>query len=427
MAVIRPFQGLRYSQETAGTLDALVAPPYDVLTQAERDEYALQSPHNIVHLTLPEQQADDRSKYVKYARSAARLSEWRREGALRLEERPAIYRYTQTFTLPRELGPLTRSAILVLIKTEPYEAGVVLPHEQTFPKHKEDRLRLLEATRAHLESIFGLFEDPDRKIYDVMTAAPAASSSEVQTGTIHHRLEPITDEDAQRHVAALLADKKVWIADGHHRYETACSFRAALGPKDGPVAEDFMMIALSSMSDPGLVLLPTHRILTRLPFSNEDLVQRLGTVFNMETMHSRNLLERLETEEAAGRKAFGLALEGGLGYLMTPQDPDRLMEMTGAGGSQELRSLDVSILHSVVFEGLLGIQGTEAITYTRDGMEAHQISNEGGGAAFLMNPPTIDDMRRVALGGEKMPQKSTFYYPKILSGLVLWSLNDFKP
>ncbi|MBI3722033.1 MAG: DUF1015 family protein [Fimbriimonas ginsengisoli] len=157
MAEIRPFQGLRFTP-SAGPLDHLVAPPYDVLSEDDRDGYGARSPHNVVHLTLPEQRPDDRSKYIKYARSAAALAEWRREGLL-APDPPSLYRYTQTFEVEHLGGPFTRTSLIALIKAEPYEKGVVLPHEQTFPKHKEDRLRLLEATRAHLECIFGLYED----------------------------------------------------------------------------------------------------------------------------------------------------------------------------------------------------------------------------------------------------------------------------
>src|SRR5689334_15332815 len=176
MAAIRPFQGLRYSAE-AGSLGVLTAPPYDVISEEERVSFSLRSPHNIVHLTLPEQRSDDRSKFVKYARSAAELAEWRRDGTLLLEEKPAIYRYVQKFHLPH-FGQLTRTSIIALIKTEPYENGVVLPHEQTFPKHKEDRLRILEATRAHLECIFGLFEDTDSHIHNAILKSPVQSAVE---------------------------------------------------------------------------------------------------------------------------------------------------------------------------------------------------------------------------------------------------------
>lgn len=426
MAEIRPFRGLRFSAE-AGPIHDLVAPPYDVINQAERENLVLRNARNIVHLTLPEQKDDDRSKFVKYARSAATLSEWRRDGILALEAKPAFYRYTQTFTIPYlSKEPMRRTSIIALIKIEPYEKGIVLPHEQTFPKHKEDRLRILEATRAHLECIFGLFEDPDGAVHRSLVEAPAGSPVEVRSDDhVEQRLEPITDSGVCANLEQLLAEKMVWIADGHHRYETAVAFRAALGERPGPVPEDYMMMALASMSDPGLVLLPTHRVLKTLPCSTDDMLQSLGSYFEMEEMHSSNLFEKLRKVEAVGGRAFGVSLRGGDGYLLIPKDFDRLLEIEVGEGSKLLRGLDVSILHSVIFEKICGVQGLESIIYTRDHHEAVRLVEEGAAAAFLMNPPTVDDMRTIALGGEKMPQKSTYYFPKILSGLVLWSLNDF--
>lgn len=424
MAAIRPFQGLRYSAE-AGSLGLLTAPPYDVISEDERVSFTQRSPRNVVHLTLPEQKPDDRSKFVKYARSAADLAEWRRDGTFLLEDKPAIYRYEQKFHVPH-YGDLTRTSIIALIKTEPYENGVVLPHEQTFPKHKEDRLRILEATRAHLESIFGLFEDPDGHIHDAILKAPGQGAVETisDDGTTQ-KLEPITDPAAINHLVGLLADRKVWIADGHHRYETARTFRENMGERDDLIAEDFMMIALSSMSDPGLVLLPTHRVLTDIPVDEPTMMSRLGELFHMRETHNSRLMESIEEEKKSGRIAFGLALEGGDGFVLEAKDPEKLYAMIPGAHSDDLKKLDVSVLHSVIFDQLLAIPGLDSIKYTRDSHQATMWVNEGDKAAFLMTPPSVDDMRRIALAGEKMPQKSTYYFPKILSGLVLWSLNDF--
>lgn len=424
MAIIRPFRGLRYSAD-AGALENLVAPPYDVLSPAERDEYAVRSPHNVVHLTLPEQQADDRSKFVKYARSAALLAEWRRSNVLVPEERPAFYRYDQTFTVPRMPDTFRRTSVIALIKVEPYEKGVVLPHEQTFPKHKEDRLRILEATRSHLECIFGLYEDPSGQILNTVTSAPAGGAVHVRSDEgVEHVLEPITDEGACNALAEQLQDRKVWIADGHHRYETAVNFRSALGERDGIVPEDFMMMALSSMSDPGLVLLPTHRILSQLPVERDEALRRLDPHFTLHETHQSRLMDLIELEAKGGRTAFGLALPGE-SFVLTAKQPKALQELAGEEGSDALRALDVTVLHRVILENLLGVKGLDSIRYTRDASEATGAVNQGAAAAFLMNPPSVEDMRVIANGGEKMPQKSTYYFPKILSGLVLWSLNDF--
>jgi uncharacterized protein (DUF1015 family) len=426
MATVRPFRGLRY-RESAGALENLVAPPYDVLSAEERNAYAAKSPYNIVHLTLPEQKEDDRSKFVKYARSAAALAEWRREGALAEEQRPAFYRYTQTFTIPGTDQSFDRTALIALIKVEPYENGVVLPHEQTFPKHKEDRLRILEATRSHLECIFGLFEDDGGEVFARIREAGVEPAADVTTEDgVRHLLERIEEPEQVAELERALADKKVWIADGHHRYETALAFRQQLGERDGLVAEDFMMMALSSMSDPGLVLLPTHRIVQKMPVAGSELEGLFGRHFEVRTFPNSGLLDEIERVGTGGVRALGVALPGGNGLVLTLTDPAKAMEWIETGQSERLKTLDVSILHHLVFEKILGLKGLEFFSYTRDPQEALTAVETGSDAAFLMNPPTVEDMRQIALGGEKMPQKSTYYYPKILSGLAIWSLSDFE-
>lgn len=425
MAEIRPFYGLRYT-DSAGPLADLVAPPYDVLSQAERDALASKNPHNVVHLTLPEQNADDRSKYVKYMRSAADLAQWRAAGVLAVDDHPTMYRYLQSFSVPGTDERFWRTSIIALIKTEPYEKGVILPHEQTFPKHKEDRLRLLEATKAHLECIYGLFEDPGGSV--LAAVASSQSSSEISVTTddgVIHKLEPIDDPASCREIARLISDKKVWIADGHHRYETARAFRVAQGSEGEEMPEDFMMMALSSMSDPGLVLLPTHRMVNPLTLPVDHLDNLLQNHFNIRKVSNGMLMGEISKLMATDTRAFGIALPGGVGLVATLNEPkDALKWMTG-DESDDLKLLDVTILHRVIFEKLMGIQGLESISYTRDPREALDFVKESGRASFLMNPPSVGDMKRIALAGEKMPQKSTYYYPKILSGLVMWSLNDF--
>jgi uncharacterized protein (DUF1015 family) len=425
MASIRPFTGLRFSIE-AGPVEKLTAPPYDVLSPTERDEYAARDAHNVVHLTLPEQKSDDRSKFIKYARSSALLSEWRQDGTLQKEPKPAFYRYTQHFHLPGVSDAFSRTAVIALIKVEPYEAGIVLPHEQTFPKHKEDRMRILEATRAHLECIFGLYEDAESDVLNAIIEAPAGAVTRVRSDEgVDHELEAITDSAATSRLVDLLADRKVWIADGHHRYETALAFRQNLGPKDHLIPEDFMMMALCSISDPGLVLLPTHRILKSLKLSQEEVLEKLSEVFELTPTPSVELMATIEKSHAEGIRAFGMTFPGGVGYVLTEKTKGTLIALNDSEESVALKELDVTVLHRVIFEKLLGIVGLDQIAYTRDDKEAISAPESGAAVSFLMNPPSVADMQEIAQGSEKMPQKSTYYYPKILSGLVIWSLNDF--
>ncbi len=425
MAEIRPFRGLRYGED-AGPLDRLIAPPYDVLSPAQRVEYGARSPHNIVHLTLPEGKVDDRSKFVKYTRSAAALGEWRRSGVLALEQAPSLYRYSQSFQIGRDSTSFTRTALIGLIKIEPFSSGIVLPHEETFPKHKEDRLRLLEATRSHLESIFGLYEDPSGDLLRLIGSAPSGPPREALVEGIRHKLEPIADPRATAAITAALAGLRIWIADGHHRYETALAFREALRERSDPVAEDYMVIALSSMSDVGLVLMPTHRIVPSLrALAVGAAAEKLMEAFRVEECHSSSLPKRMQEAQGEGRRTFGVALEGGRGLLLTPIDRDGLVSSIPGAASPRLKSLDVTLLQEIVLGKLLGLPSHEPLEYSRDAADAIRTADEGGGPAFLMLPPSVEDMKEIALAGERMPQKSTYYYPKVFSGLVLWSLADF--
>jgi uncharacterized protein (DUF1015 family) len=421
MATVRPFRGLRYAG-SVGPLADVTAPPYDVISPEQRDAFAQKNAHNVVLLTLPEQEPDDRSKYIKYARSAARLEEWRREGALLLEDKPAFYRYTQTFEVPGSQTVLSRTKLVTTIKVEPYSNCVVLPHERTFPKHKEDRLRILEATRSHLECIFGLFEDDDTSVHALIAGAPATNLADFSTDDgIRHVFDRIDEPAACGSIASAIADKRVWIADGHHRYETALAFRERLGPREGLIAEDFMMMALCSISDPGLVLLPTHRILKHMPVDAAELERRLSHHFRVSHVANRGLMKAI-----SATRAIGVALPGGDGLVAEFDDPGAFVAQIPGEGVDDVKRLDVSVLHGFIFERVLGLTGLDFFDYTRVEQEALDAVEHGSPAAFLMNPPTVQDMRTVAAAGGFMPQKSTYYYPKLLSGLVVWSLKDFQ-
>lgn len=425
MAEIRPFQAQRYT-EAAGKIEDLVAPPYDVISPEERAILGEKSPYNIVWLTLPESLPDDRSKFVKYARSAARLAEWRRDGILGVDAEPGIYRFQQTFLDPWDGIERTRTAMVVLLKLEPYEKGVVLPHEQTFPKHKEDRLRLLEATRTHLECIFGLVEDDDRRLVHLLEEAPFGELASVRTEDgVSHGLSRCVDEEAIQAISRYMMRARVWIADGHHRYETALKFRESLGPKEGPIPEDYILIALSSMKDTGLTLLPTHRIVSGFTTSLNEAKLKLETYFNTRRMGNDELPEAVKELSGSNVRAFGIVLPGQVGLLATMDDPSIAARLIEGEGSNLLKQLDVSILHEIILKRCFGVEGLDRISYTRDPQEAIRVVESSQDTmAVLTNPPSVEDMRKIAEAGEKMPQKSTYYYPKMLSGLVTWSLQD---
>lgn len=422
MATIRPFRGLRYSG-AAGELSDIVAPPYDVISPEQREALAAKSEFNIVGVTLPEHEPEDRNKFVKYARSAARIEEWKRDGTLALEDKPSYYRYTQSFEVPGTGQKFSRTKLISTIKVEPYSNNVILPHEQTFPRHKEDRMRILEATMSHVECTFGLFEDDDKSVHDLTASSAGDTVAELDVDGICHVVDRIDDPAACDAITQALADKKVWIADGHHRYETALAFREKKGEVGGLIAEDFMMMALCSVSDPGLVLLPTHRILKKMPVSAAELRRKMEEHFIVSDAPNAELMRRIEGVDG---RAFGIALPGGSGLVAQFEDVERLACLVEGDGGMDLKRLDVSILHGFVFTKLLGLTGHDFFGYTRKEREAVDAVEDGAPAAFLMNPPSVCDMRTVANSGDFMPQKSTYYYPKLLSGLVLWSLKDFE-
>ncbi|MEO7454470.1 MAG: DUF1015 domain-containing protein [Fimbriimonadales bacterium] len=422
MATIKPFRAQRFSP-TAGELAHLVAPPYDVISSQGREDLGGMSPYNTVWLTLPEAEPDDRSKFVKYGRSSSRLSSWREEGMLVVEDRPSFYRYCQSFTDPVSGNRLTRESVVCLIKTEPYEKGVVLPHEQTFPKHKEDRLRLLEATRTHLECIYGLYEDPSGRVANALADTEFEVVANITTDDgIYHELAKAANVDDLVQLEQAFEPERVWIADGHHRYETALSFRQAMGDQPGPIPEDYMMIALSGMNDPGLILLPTHRIVANFPCPLDQIEAKLSERFQIRRVDNKNLLGELLNSTDPNDRVVGIAIPGGTGILATTTADNAVA--WSAEGSDLLKKLDVTILHEGILKDL-GIEGMDKVGYTRDAKEAIDAVETGSNTvAFLMNPPSVTDMRLIAMGGEKMPQKSTYYYPKLLSGLVFWSMTD---
>lgn len=426
MATIRPFLAQRFTPETGPLVD-LVAPPYDVISPEERERLAAKSKHNTVWLTLPEQLPDDRSKFVKYARSASRLAEWRRDGVLQVDELPAFYRYRQTFVDPVENKERTRTCFITLLKTEPYESGVVLPHEQTFPKHKEDRLRVLEATRSHLECIYGLYRDDANDVATAIDQAEWLPIADFKTDDgVRHELSMSIEETANRKIAAAMEQEKIWIADGHHRYETARAFREMAGDASSLIPEDFILIGLSSMKDPGLALLPTHRIVNGKSLNRNEAASALQRFFNVRTVGNGMLPEEVRALAAPDTRAFGIVLPGGTGLLATLDKPQDALNWIKGDGSTMLKLLDVTILHDVILEQVFEIKGLDAIEYTRDANEAVAIVEASTDKfAIITNPPSVEDMRLIAEGGEKMPQKSTYYYPKLLSGLVFWSMSDF--
>jgi uncharacterized protein (DUF1015 family) len=416
---IAPLRGVLYDGAKAGPLDRLLAPPYDVISPADRESLEALSPHNVVRLILPKGEGDDR-----YANAARLYREWLGSGALRRDERPAFYRYQQVFTA--EGRSYTRTGFIGRVRLRRFEERVVLPHERTLAAPKQDRLKLTRACGAWFSQVFGLYSDPsgaaEAAFGELADRAPEMEARAADGTT--HRLWRVTDPAAQGRVAEALAERHVYIADGHHRYETMLALRDELrteGAQYGP-------LFLCRMEDPGLAVLATHRVVHSLPsFDLEGALRRAGQFFASDEQRPGDA-EAVRAELARrGQKAptLGLASGGRMFFLSLRPDAD-LSE--AVPGPAVVRRLDVTLLHSLLLERILGIdraaQEKQAnLRYVKDlGQALRDSGAPDVQAAFLLNPTRVHDLKAVADAGEVMPQKSTYFFPKLASGLVIHSV-----
>ena len=426
MAEIAPIRGVLYDPSRVDA-SRVLAPPYDVISEADRAKLEAQDPHNCVRLVLPRGEGD-----TKYSNAAKILQSWRDEGTLVRDMVPALYRYHQVFTHP-ELGPnpVTRRGFIAGVRLHDFDEGIIKPHERTLRGPKEDRLKLMRATSAHFSQIFTLYSDPQRETDRAFAAAETANphlEGTTADGTLH-RLWRVTDETTQKQVAFLLRDAALYIADGHHRYETMLALRAEYRAKQQMsrrAAPEFGTLFLANMDDPGLVVLPTHRLVHSLPsFDLERLLAGAASMFSVEELSGLDA-KALRVELAlrsTKQPTFAALVPGGssVWFLSLRVSP----RVAGLSGSEALTSLDVTLLHSLILEKLLGIdrQAQEAqqnITYVKDTKDAlARIARGEAQVGFLLHPTRVDQVRAVADAKEVMPQKSTFFYPKIASGLVV--------
>lgn len=415
MAEVRPFRGIRYRLQQPEAATEVIAPPYDVISPAQQQALYERSEANIIRLELPQDQPGDDEANNRYTRAAALYRQWRESGILEQDEQPCLYVYGQRYDT--EQGKQERLGVLVGLKVEPYEAGVVLPHEQTFPKHKEDRFRLLSTAQAQFSPIFGLYSAPESEVRSrlaqVAETEPAAVALDHEG--VEHRLWPVADAEFAAWAERVFRERQVFIADGHHRYETALryrDYRRQSEPDTSLSAFDQVMIFLVEMDDPGLVLLPTHRLVKSLP-AWEELRGRLERYFRLEPA-------TLENVDDLAHHQIGVVLGDGSAYRLTLTDADAVAHLDREH-SAAWRDLDVVLLHRLIFQELLGITEHGDIVYTRDPAEARSRVTSGEFAAsFLLPFPQVQELKDVAGAGDKMPEKSTYFWPKAVSGLVIY-------
>lgn len=390
MARLRPFRGLRYSL-AAGDLPSLLAPPSATLTPAERDSYAARSVHNAVHLAYPEGHGDDRSKFVRYARAAARLAEWRRGGVVETEPRPTLYRVTQHF------GPtsLVRTVLIGVV-----ESGDARPVEAASSRVREDRLRLLEATRTVLEPSVGFYEDPDGTILrSIRGAAPSAEASAAFSG-VTMTVETLDDPEEVARIVDAFRETRLGVADNVEGFLASAEF----APEGGG------LVALVSLDEPSFARLAAHRVVRRLPGGVEAFLARLGEIFEVEEHHSRNLILHLDRASDEGRTAFGLATEGGMGHLLTPR--------------HEIKGATSIWLQEAVLGPLLNLGESDPTLLFTDPVQAIRVANEGAAAALIVPRPGADEVREAERTGVSLPAGAARTYPAIPTGLVFRSLGD---
>lgn len=435
MATFRPFPGLRYDAGVVGDPAAVTAPPYDVIDAAQRDRLYAQSGYNVVRLDLCRDPDP-------YGGAAAALAAWREEGAVTVDTTPSLYLYAQRFPLP-DGSARERVGVIGALRVESFESGKVRPHERTLQKAKDDRYALLQATGVSLSPIFGLVSAPELDLAALVpTTRPPDVAVRGADGS-HDRMWRLDDPQTIAKIEAAVAPHEVFIADGHHRYETALRYRderrAAAGPAAPPLGEapyDYVLCYLTTMEHPGLVIFPTHRVLATLDLVPEALCGALAEHFRVEELPwsadgLAAMLRRLDAA-AADRSSdvahLGVAARGAK-QLWLCTAPTRALPFA-ATVPPELRVLDVTVLHQIVLAGILRLPigdrgGAPGLTYTQDATRALGLVDCGeAAAAFFLPATSVGALRAVGLAGLTMPEKSTYFFPKLLTGLVFYQLGD---
>lgn len=426
MPEIRPFRGIRYNQSKVDLPD-VVAPPYDVISPEQQTRLYERSPYNVVRLILGRE--EDR-----YASAAEHFRKWQKEEILLRDERPSIYILHQTF---EENGgrTITRKGLIALCRLEEFEKKIVLPHEKTLAKPREDRFKLFKATQANFSQVFSLYSDPEFEVERRLNGATKATPAiDVQFEQVRNRIWILDDQAAISDMGDLFAGKQVLIADGHHRYETGLAYRDFLRKQNpahrGDELYNYIMMFFTNLDDEGLVIRPTHRVVHSVPdIDRKEFLAKAERWFIVRDFSDEQVL--WTALAASSVPSFGMLMKGdrrmSLLSLKPNLDP---ADFISGSAPREVKELDVSILHHLILGEILGIspeaqEQKRNLDYLRDAHEAFDAVRAGAfQLAFVMNAPNIHQVRAVAKAGETMPQKSTYFYPKLVSGLVINSMND---
>ena len=429
MPEIQAFRGIRYDLGHVGSLGDVVAPPYDVIGPDLQDRLYKRHPCNVVRLILNRQEPGDDEVNNRYSRAKRFLRNWQSEGVLFPEADPAVYVYHQQFAAGGQT--YTRRGFMARVRLEPFGQGSVFAHEETMRAPGMDRLMLTAVCRANLSPVFGLYPDSRTEAQDLLEAAVAqrAPIEAPDDGGVVHRLWPVTDVEVISAVAAAMSRKPVFIADGHHRYETACEYREQL-EQGGVLSPDhpaqFVLMTCVAMEDPGLLILPTHRLFRGLPeMTADELVAKLGDCFTTRPAgqgaeQATTVWEDVQT--SSDQAVLGLYTQKDQRWTIAQPTAEGRAKMAevAADRDEAWRQLGVSVLHRLVLETLLDAphlpkpEYVHLVDEVRDGLASGEFP-----LAALVAPATVRNVREVSLAGERMPAKSTYFYPKLLSGLVI--------
>lgn len=426
MSEIRAFRGTFYNMSIVGDISRVLAPPYDVIDIKRQQELLSRSPYNIVRLVLPQ----PRGGNDFWGEAASYFNAWKKGDVLTVDAGPCLYVYRQSFSLP-DSGTLRRTGIVAVLRCKDFSSGDILPHEKTFPRTRAERLNLLRACRANFSQIFTICRDSQEKILPYLEEAVSHEAfidfSDLEG--VRHQLWRIEDPSGIKALVRTVGDKKLIIADGHHRYETALLFSNEDTRSDAAgYPSRYVAVTLFRSEDPGLVVLPVHRLLRRMPLSIEEAQDMISKHFHVHVLQ-RDLRTRQgmfqEKLQESSRPGFVMLTARGASLMLLREgvDPTRILKGPESG---RWKSLDVSILHYLVIGESLGLDADRlaeegGLRFTPWESEALSDVSEGRAeAAFLVRPTMIRDIWEIAEGGERMPHKSSYFYPKLPSGLVIY-------
>lgn len=435
MAIIKPFRGLRYNQGVITDMASVMTPPYDVISPQEQERYYQIHPNNIIRLDFGKDLPGDSEKANKYTRAAEFFRAWRKEGILRQEDSPAIYIYDQEF-LSGNIW-LTRRGFIALVRLEPFDKGSIYPHEQTLPGPKADRLKLTQSCRANLSSIFALFPDETNEI-DAALLAMTSTKPEVDfvddTG-VKNKLWVIKEKQTIDRLVGRMKEKPLFIADGHHRYETALVYKEQMqkehGGSQADLPSDYVMMVCVSMNNKGLKILPAHRLVRNIKdFRLDRILPVLHESFRIELLGKgcavKDCMARLNN--APETHAFIMYAGQEDAYYKLSLNNEKIIDTIFANDHPEWRHLDAGILHGVIINKVLGIAADdvtikEYVKYVKEETEAVSLVRSGQyQLAFFLKPTRIEQVKEIASARKVMPPKSTYFYPKLITGIVINSL-----